>query len=218
MWVGQINKAVGHVSVLNIPPKSLDGYMLVEGGIFLWRSGKLGYYLNVTSCQSSMTCLNSWNDAMMAQAFSSAVPSRAMIEQDKQIDSNAQSLSNIPMTTLTRDFYCQDVSSVWSCFHNCAWSSCRVTRVLDVLASTVRMLQIWLRHGNLQTMLRLGWITRATARIFVWIHVGGVQLASISMIILSTCSIHWLVPPRWPKWCNRMTNDLKREKTMSYIG
>ena len=41
---------------------------------------------------------------MMAQAFSSAVPSRAMIEQDKQIDSNAQSLSNIPMTTLTRDF------------------------------------------------------------------------------------------------------------------
>ena len=154
----------------------------------------------------------------MAQACSSAVPSHAMVEQDKQIDFNAPSLSNIPMTTLTRDFCRRDVSSVWSCFQTCAWASRRVSRVLDVLASTVRMLRIWLRHGNSQTMLRLGWITRATARIFFCIHVGGVWLASISVISLSTCGIHWLVPPRLPKWCNRMMNDVKREKTMSYIS
>ena len=133
------------MSVLNIPPKSLDGNMLVEGGISLWRSGRLGYFSNVTSCQSSRSCLNSWNDAMMAQACSSAVPSRAMIEQYKQIDFNAQSLSNIPMKTLTRDFCCWDVSYVWICFKNCSQASQRVARVLDVLASTVRILRMWLQ-------------------------------------------------------------------------
>ena len=128
------------MSVLNIPPKILDGYMLVEGGICSWRSGRLRYFSNLNSRQSSRICLNSWNAAMMAQACSSAVPSNTMIEQDKQIDFNAPSLSNIPMTTLTRDFCCQDVSSVWSCFQTCARASRRVARVLDVLTSTVRML------------------------------------------------------------------------------
>ena len=170
------------MSVLNILPKSLDGHMLVEGGIFLWRSGQLGYFSNVTSRQSSRSCLNSWKDAMMAQACSSAVPSRTMIEQDKHIDFNAPSLSNIPMTTLMRDFCCQDVSSVWSCCQTCAQASRRVARDLDVLASTVRILRIWLRNVNPQKMLRLGWITRDNARTFFWIHVGCVQLAITSMI------------------------------------
>ena len=157
---------MGHVSVLNIPPKSLDGHILVEGGIFSWRSGRLGYFSNVTSRQSSRSCLNYCNDATMAQACYSAVPSHAMIEQYKQIELNAPSKSNIPITTLTRDFCHQEVSSVWSCFQTCAQANRRVARVLGLLASTVHMLQIWLIHGNLQKMLRLGWITRATAIIF----------------------------------------------------
>ena len=44
--MGQRNKAVGNVSVLNIPPKSLDGHMLVEGGICSCKSGRLGYFSN----------------------------------------------------------------------------------------------------------------------------------------------------------------------------
>ena len=84
----------------------------------------------------------------MAHACSSAVPSCAMILDDRQIVLNTPSESAMLTIAFTRDVWVRDVLSVWICFHAGALASRQTASVFETLARTVRILRICVKEGS----------------------------------------------------------------------